>query len=624
MKLFNFRVLAVIIFFSSLSSLLGQNPTPNYYKCLNRVSGSWNFGRAPYGCDAASFGEDEFVYKNYVPILYNVSSDLYNNSSEYSGYAEVYRYMDNLFPAIKDIAHYYFLQRNPDVSEDEIEAWQQAVLTVANQESYWSHYRIASDQRLKMIRGDYGHGHGIMQVDDRYHFSAINQGIGWDLVNNFIYAMEIYFNAWQRALNASCLTSATNWLERSRSAYSAYNGGPSKICRWTNPNDKWAANDKAFLNNYLSKRWENYIINFDKSSEVDVVCLAEGNSDCPSNGDGSDDGNLDVSEKRIILEDNRTCVLKEQNSLHCVTDQRDVLCLFSITSFDPQLSVHLSKNDYSEWEIQTYDRHQICSKLNVGLLPVSTAIKLQKNINIRAVPGGGLLGAASLGSVYQILDFEVRDNNSFSRYYLVKKENVQGYIYAGNQTDYQQWVIKSEEPLEDENVVIPTVQDRIKIVAKWGINLRTTPGGELISRVSKNAVEIVKDLKIIGDSNRVYYSIVHNDQSGFIYGGRVLPDMSLSSWAQYQIQDEKEIIRGVAADNFWYLYLKMCPSESCLETSNYLIGGKWEQYCKYYSNCTYKRDEMTLLESTADGWRKVIINRSNQRGWVQQEYIVMF
>ena len=41
-------LLLFIICLGSFSNLQGQNPTPNYYKCLNKVSGSWNFGPSTF------------------------------------------------------------------------------------------------------------------------------------------------------------------------------------------------------------------------------------------------------------------------------------------------------------------------------------------------------------------------------------------------------------------------------------------------------------------------------------------------------------------------------------------------------------------------------------------------
>jgi hypothetical protein len=58
------------------------------------------------------------------------------------------------------------------------------------------------------------------------------------------------YDGWERAASASCVGKATNYLARTRAMYSVYNGGATKVCRWTNPNDKWAKNDKNYLDKF--------------------------------------------------------------------------------------------------------------------------------------------------------------------------------------------------------------------------------------------------------------------------------------------------------------------------------------------------------------------------------------
>ncbi len=106
------------------------------------------------------------------------------------------------------------------------------------------------------MRGDSGHGHGMMQIDDRWHFARINEGKGWQIFENLLYAMEIFYAEWQNAAQASCIADPENWQERSRAAYSAYNGGPSQICRWYQ-SPAWQ--DEGFLEKYEARSWLNYI-----------------------------------------------------------------------------------------------------------------------------------------------------------------------------------------------------------------------------------------------------------------------------------------------------------------------------------------------------------------------------
>ncbi|MEC7120657.1 MAG: SH3 domain-containing protein [Pseudomonadota bacterium] len=246
--------------------------TPDYWQCWNRVGGEWNFGRVPSACDASAFINEAEAKNRYSPLVFN---DLVSNRT-----AERQRYMQTTYTFLRDASRYYLLQRNPNATTQEQAAWQRAVFAMTHQETFWSHYRLATDQRLKMIRGDYGHGHGMFQVDDRYHYTALNQAKGADWAKHFLYAMDIYYAEWQRAASAWCVSSPTNWLARTRSAYSAYNGGSGNICRWTNSGSVWVANDTGLLDKYNAQAWLSHVSNTSAAAPRDVPCLLNGGVNC--------------------------------------------------------------------------------------------------------------------------------------------------------------------------------------------------------------------------------------------------------------------------------------------------------------------------------------------------------
>lgn len=225
----------------------------DWWKCAVRLGGNWTFGRAPFGCNVAEFGSTAVVRSDF-------SSYIFDDDAPRDG--ERIRYMEALHAYLRDQAADYLRSRRPDASDPEVEAWQQAVYTTAHQESFWTHYREASTvngRLLTMIRGDSGHGHGMMQVDDRYHTNAIAAGIGWRLDDNLIYALDIYYAEWQRAPAQWCVSFPEDWVARARSAYSAYNGGPGQICRWTDPDHIWSANDQGFYDKYVLSQWQYYV-----------------------------------------------------------------------------------------------------------------------------------------------------------------------------------------------------------------------------------------------------------------------------------------------------------------------------------------------------------------------------
>ncbi|WP_290648030.1 hypothetical protein [Aquisalimonas sp.] len=243
--------------FESTSGTSGGNGSADaspsdWWKCPQRVGGTWTFGRAPYGCDVEEFGSAAVVRSNF---------DAYIFDDDEPQDSERIRYMGALYAFLADQAADYLRSRRADASDAEVAAWRRAVYATAHQESFWTHYREASasaGRLLTMLRGDNGHGHGLMQVDDRFHTNAIQSGIGWRLDENLSYALDIYYEAWQRAPRQWCVSSPNAWDERARSAYSAYNGGRGQICRWTDPNHTWARNDEGFYDKYVRQQWQFY------------------------------------------------------------------------------------------------------------------------------------------------------------------------------------------------------------------------------------------------------------------------------------------------------------------------------------------------------------------------------
>ncbi|MEO0337481.1 MAG: hypothetical protein AAF202_13890, partial [Pseudomonadota bacterium] len=262
-------VTSIAILMGVLSSqAVAQNPTPDYWRCENRVGGEWRFGRAPYACDVQTLSEPSVIEDVYSDVMFK---------DNLSRTAERSRYMRVLQTVLRDMANVYLEIRKPTASSAERAAFERALYTLGHSESFWSHYRLATDGRIKVMRGDFGHGHGIMQVDDRWHFNAVKDGDAWDLVFNMQYGLNIYFNEWQRAASAWCVPNPNDWEKRTRAAWAAFNGGPSRLCRWTNPNDRWARNDKNFYDKYKSQSWDPYIDNYDRESVLNIRCLMSEN-----------------------------------------------------------------------------------------------------------------------------------------------------------------------------------------------------------------------------------------------------------------------------------------------------------------------------------------------------------
>lgn len=508
--------LGVVLLAASAVPKKANAATADYYKCSERVGGEYNYGRAPQACNASSFGEDKYVVNTYGKIIY----------SDTASSTERGRYVDEMNAVIKEAAAYYLKKRKPDVSSTEVSWWILGIQATASHESYWSHYRKA-DTRLKMMRGDYGHGHGMMQIDDRAHFPAVSNGTAWNLITNLTYAMDIFYKNWEAAPKQTCVKSPTNYQARIRAAWAAYNGGSAKLCRWTNPNDKWAANDKNFYTHYSKRFWEKYNLNPSKKASIDVACLMEKKENCPAPGAGTETPAL----KSGVLYKSTAglyCVISGSKA-SCVKEARDAICLRQVSNYSSNEATSVKDSVLASYSPVTLDRHNICKSYESTLFAVGANIEIQKNVNLRSTPGGGVVGTVPKDQVLTILDFEIRSAPENDRYYKVSYQNKEGYVFAGDKSDYQSWAIISTLPAS-----LARVGEYVKVVNASGVNHRTTPGGALIRLIAKGVQLQVQEVFVEDSNNKVYYRVTYQGQSGYIYTGLLLPTDTTAEWTEVQ------------------------------------------------------------------------------------------
>jgi hypothetical protein len=495
-----------------------QSQTPDNWKCENKVKGSWHFGVAPSGCDARVFGEDSYVWDTYLPVVFNEQRPTSKERNHY---------MEELAAILREAAARYIKKRKPEVSAAESTGFVRAILTMAHQESYWTHYRQHTDNRLKMMRGDNGHGHGMMQIDDRWHFVEINKGVGWSLVDNLVASFEEYFSGWEKAPKSKCLADATNFRARARAAYSAYNGGSSKICRWTNPSDTWAANDKGFIDKYDNQLWQKYIEYPKELSTVNVECLIEGQESCPLRNNPVDPGG--PQEGKIYTTSRQQhCIFKEGN-FYCIENSRDLACL-QVWSGGPGTEVSPMTDQMEREEIrQVLDRHELCvTQTGVRLHAVGVTLKTNREIQMRATPAGNPVVVVPTGQTLQIYDFELRKPQEGKRYYQVSWQGHAGFIYAGNNQDFDQWTNRVNNNLN--GALIANRGQNITVTKSAGITLRETIGGKSLLAVPVETLLVVDQVVVRGEANEIYYRVKFNNKLGFIYAGRSLPQKTFLEW----------------------------------------------------------------------------------------------
>ncbi len=505
----------LLLFTFTFSIADAASTTPNYWKCNNRIGGTWEFATAPQACDANSFGEDQTLKHRYgVQVL-----DLSVSRS-----AERARYMNELYAVIRDAADYYIRRRKPNVSDTERQAFRRAILAVAHQESFFSHYRKSSGA-YKLMRGDFGHGHGLMQIDDRFHFVNIDKGYAWDLVGNLRLALEIYYQAWEQAAKASCVSRGSNFQARTRSAYSAYNGGPSQICRWTRASS-WAANDLGFFDKWTDRQWERYVSQPNKVSSFNVGCVVDGGESC-----FGDDSNPTVTAFLGISNEREYACAKSNSKTSCVNSARDLACLsaagFSVTGLSASKTIAIPSG------ASLFDRHKLCGAMLSSLAPVGSRIETVKNVYLRETPGGGALEIIQSGADLDVLDFEIRNDAVRSRYYrVIASTGKIGWVFGASDTANSD-LIRINDSKGGERIVKlgPAL-----VAMSGGVNLRKTPGGERIVVIPTGTRVTIEDFEIRGRDNEVYVLVRSALGGGWLYAGRILPTMTISEWIKMGVQ----------------------------------------------------------------------------------------
>ena len=516
MKTLKYTIITIL--FICLNKGYAQNKTPDYWKCNNRVGGSWSFGIAPHACDVSPFLKSDYIEEEWSNILFDT---IKSRPTEQS------RYMQELYSVLSEASELYIKRRKPNVRNDEINAWQRAILSIAHQESFWSHYRIASDKKIKMMRGDYGHGHGLMQIDDRWHFTSITQGVGANLFDNLLYALDEYYAAWEQAPSTNCVRSSSDFTAVTRAAYSAYNGGVKRICRWTNPNDKWAKNDKNFYSKWTAKSWEKYVADKNRKSSLDVSCYLSGKEQCPK----SEEINATNWDLDTLYRINNTNFCRyNQTNLECVSDYRDLGCLNQVYGNTEKVENGDELLIHRPIESDIIDRHELCSNTIGGLHSVGTNIVLKKNIILREKPAGNTILTTKKGNIVQVLDFEIKQSDDQARYYKIKFNDKEGYIYAGNKQTHAQWASITRTKAKQRTIAQP--QDLVLVNNKFGINLRDKVGGTRYLTVPRGEIVEVEDVIVNSNNNKVYYKVYYGGRTGYLYGGQILPDKTVEDWVK--------------------------------------------------------------------------------------------
>ncbi len=169
----------------------------------------------------------------------------------------------------------------------------------------------------------------------------------------------------------------------------------------------------------------------------------------------------------------------------------------------------------------------LSSTVGVGVFELGSFIKLKQDLNLRKSPGGEKTAILLKGDEAQVVSIKL--NKTGNRYYQVYTKGMIGYVYAGDNQSYDQWVEQAWRSKEKK--FLARSGDVVRIKNKNGISIRIKPGDKRVSLIPEGSTVTVRGLKQ-GEDGKIYYKIKHRSYSGYIYAGNLEKRASLSFWTE--------------------------------------------------------------------------------------------
>ncbi|MCM2280754.1 MAG: hypothetical protein NDI61_02780 [Bdellovibrionaceae bacterium] len=497
--------------------------------CQNQDAGEWEFGIAPSGCDAELFGDVPRVRLIYKDTIFDRTSQ---------DATERRRYISQMHALIRDAVTDYIRRREPQVSDEDVEMWVHSILSVATQETYLSHYRIGLDSRLKLMTGDRVVSHGIMQINQEFHASR-DQDNSFDLVGNLLYGIDHYYLEFTRARQAGCIrrraneSRAARFEALSRAAYSAYNGGPIAVCRWTNPRHPWSKNDKGYHKQYKTAPWREFVDDPRRASPVKTACLANGDDLCALAGE---ERAAYLMSRPLVFED-ATCFLNTTGVYTCSNHLRTFQCFQGLK---PEVfNARPLKLDVRDSRAQVRwvnDRDSLCRVGLPQLARIGDIIRVKKDVRLRKTVGGPVLTGVKTGTLVQVLDYEIEPGPKGDRHYRIRLGSVEGFIFAGGRGDHVAWseVVAVVPRGRQVPLWIPRAGSVVEIRRAQGISVlsEAKDGAPVLGTLPVKTQVNVQSVVVRWAANEIYAQIQHRNGIGYIYVGRTYPDLSVPEWVR--------------------------------------------------------------------------------------------
>lgn len=543
LRLTSFTAVTLAAIVAAMSGLIPDSATSKVAfvrDCPAKDGGDWNWGEAPSGCEASRFGDTsriKFIYHDFVFDRTTSTPDEHRKD-----------YVTAIHALLRDLSTEYIKAKKPDVQDDEVKAFVEAIEAVAHQETYWSHYRVGKDGRYKLMTGDKNISHGMMQINQKYHASK-ERDTSFDLVGNVGFGIEHFYLKWEMASRARCINRVKNQKREqtlvniTRAAYAAYNGGSDAICRWTNPKHPWFKNDKNYYGKLTGKKWSEWVRAEDHRLSIDLACIRSGDELCAIAKERKGEY---IASRPLLLEDGSTCIVGENQQLECARDLRVFTCLAALTpdlkSGEP-LKISALDSEVAKLKRRYHDdRMTLCQASNQGFALIGDAVITKQDLAVRSSIGGRVIGYAKKGLGFQVLDIEVSLDPKAKRHYRIRlNPKTEGWIDAGTADTASKLLTVEAKSFGDIGKFItpwlPTKGSMVEIVKADGVKLLVAPEtastrAEVKGEIAKGATPVVEEIKVLGAANEIWLKVKNGQDVGYIFAGRTYPTTTVQEWVK--------------------------------------------------------------------------------------------
>jgi hypothetical protein len=410
-------------------------------------------------CKADVIGSSARVmsyYQNYV-----FDFEKYLRAIEPSYYSRIY--VDRVLELLEQIAIDFYNERaaleKRTYTQAELEGWMNAVLAVAYQESLMTHFQLdirpapSRAEKIQVLVGDakckvkwqvkdgkyfcpeydvnadgkrlYS-SLGMYQILLSVHSGSSKLGF-FDMVHNAQYGMTLAYSAWSKIIKgthsglAKCQdkifgprkgSGNVNYVNAARSMYAVYNGGPSRVCRWTE-DTIWKQNDIGYNNSLVNRPWakiaSSKAIRESRKVSVklpngkterryeflfDLKCVREGRDLClkkkPITQASQTPGVLFINHNPTTTEESLCTWSEVYGQFICVEDEKAAACL---QQAQPEWlkEFEASRDQAPVYEMSSVlqlegDGDILCPKLTDKILPVGSELWWPSSEAIRSWP----------------------------------------------------------------------------------------------------------------------------------------------------------------------------------------------------------------------------------------------